>query len=310
VLFRSESNHVTGTFDVVVDDTAAHWTVRESPTDIGLASVAWSGTRFVAVGQAGTILVSPDAIDWTFVPSGSASNLLRVIWAGSQFVAVGEQGTILTSPDGMTWTSRDSTLPSSTWRSVAWSGAQFVAVGAAPVPLDPASAIVTSPDAVTWTPRDFLVGAMPYAVAWSGREFVVVGGTSGVYVEAAIFTSPGGSGWTQQTVQPNDGYFYDIASNGMRMVAIGSQNSLFTSLDAVSWMQFAVGTIGGGVVAAGPYHFLICNTAFCSLSPDGMTWNQMPALPGQPGSMVLSGLTWGGTKWVGVGPNGVIATSP
>ncbi len=67
--------------------------------------MTWGGNQFVAVGEGGAILTSPDGVTWT--PRASYS-LDGVTWGGDQFVAVGLEGTILTSPDGVTWTPRAS----------------------------------------------------------------------------------------------------------------------------------------------------------------------------------------------------------
>ena len=43
---------------------------------------------------------------WTAATSPTTQNLWSVCSGGGQFVAVGEGGTILASPDSVTWTSR------------------------------------------------------------------------------------------------------------------------------------------------------------------------------------------------------------
>ncbi len=103
---------------------------------------SWSGTRFVALGESGTILTSPDGVTWISRASGTTNNITGIAWSGTQFVAVG--GSILTSPDGVTWASRKSD-DNSLW-GIAWSGTQFVAVGWE-------GTILTSPDGITWTSR-------------------------------------------------------------------------------------------------------------------------------------------------------------
>ena len=73
------------------------WTARTSGTGSHLDSVAWSGTMWVAVGDAGTILTSPDAITWTARTSGTTNWLRAIAWSGALWTAVGDAGTILTS---------------------------------------------------------------------------------------------------------------------------------------------------------------------------------------------------------------------
>jgi hypothetical protein len=45
---------------------------------------------------------------WTLRTSGTSNDLERATYGNGLFVAVGEGGTILTSPDGVNWTKRAS----------------------------------------------------------------------------------------------------------------------------------------------------------------------------------------------------------
>ena len=85
------------------------WINASSPTTQTLWGVASGDTQFVAVGEGGTILTSPDGIEWTLRTSGTSRWLLAA-WSPVRnlFVVVGDAGTILTSPDGITWTPRSS----------------------------------------------------------------------------------------------------------------------------------------------------------------------------------------------------------
>jgi hypothetical protein len=79
-----------------------------NPTDPNtLRSVTQVSGTFYAVGDAGTIISSPDAINWTHRPYNAANattyNLNGVTYGGGLYVAVGDNGTLLTSSDGNTW---------------------------------------------------------------------------------------------------------------------------------------------------------------------------------------------------------------
>ena len=93
-----------------------------------LHSVALSGTRFVAVGSAGTIAHSNDGDAWTEASGNTtAEGLFGVAWNGERFVAVG--GTIVYSSDGDSWTAANDSTTTEALRGVAWNGTRFVAVG-------------------------------------------------------------------------------------------------------------------------------------------------------------------------------------
>ena len=221
-------------------------TSRTSGTTQNLFGVAWSGTQFVAVGNSGTILTSPNGIAWTTRTSGTTNNLVDVAWSGTQFVAVGG-GIILTSPDGITWTSRSTTQSPF---GVAWSGTQFVAVGESGI-------ILTSTDGITWTSRtsgttQHLFGG----VAWSGTQFVAVG------ISGIILTSPDGIVWTTRTSGtglPLDG----VNWSGTQFVAVGggggADGIILTSPDGITWTRQASGTTNRlfGVVWSGTQSVIV-----------------------------------------------------
>jgi serine/threonine protein kinase len=74
------------------------WTAQTSGTSQDLYAVAWGNSQFVATGENGAILTSPDGHTWTKQNSGTSQNLLGVVWGNSQFVAAGTGGIILTLP--------------------------------------------------------------------------------------------------------------------------------------------------------------------------------------------------------------------
>jgi photosystem II stability/assembly factor-like uncharacterized protein len=78
-----------------------------NPPNPALRSITQVAGTFFAVGDAGTILSSPDGITWTHRPYNAANATtqnLNGVTHGGIFVAVGDNGTILISSDGNTWT--------------------------------------------------------------------------------------------------------------------------------------------------------------------------------------------------------------
>jgi len=143
ILF-SENQFIQPTVAQVQSNPGEEWVWRNPlPQGNELFGIAWSGSRFVAVGADGTIINSPDGVSWTNCNSGTTIELNSISWSGSQFVAVGNSGTILTSPDGVNWTKQTSGT-GDTLRGVVWGGNQFVAVGNN-------KNILTSPDGIIWT---------------------------------------------------------------------------------------------------------------------------------------------------------------
>jgi serine/threonine protein kinase len=204
------------------------WTYQSSGTSQNLYSVTWSGSQFVVVGTAGTILTSADGRTWTVQPSPTSADLIRVAWLGSQFVIVGYNGTILTSPDGRTWTAQSS---GTSWDlyAVTWRSPQFVAVG-------DHGTILTSPDGGTWTaqpsPTSEAIGGR---IVWSGSQFVVVGDGG------TILTSPDGGTWTAQSSGTSQ-HLEGVAWSGSQFVVVGNTGTTLTSPNGRTWTSHASGT--------------------------------------------------------------------
>ena len=71
------------------------WTETNAGTPRSLFSVAWSGSRFVAVGGQGVRVESADGVTWSARDSGTENDLLAVRSAGGKLFALGKAGTVL-----------------------------------------------------------------------------------------------------------------------------------------------------------------------------------------------------------------------
>ncbi len=287
-----------------------NWTAQTSGTVYNLKQVVWNGTQFVAVGDAGAILTSPDGAAWTVSNVGTTNWFRDITWSGTQFVAVGEAGKILTSPDGVTWTAQTSGT-ANRLNSVIWSSTQFVVVG-------DGGTVLSSLDGVNWTPQTSGTVAPLHDIAWNGTQFVAVGGFRN---NAIILTSPDGVNWTPQTsgtTIPLSG----ITWSGTQFVVVGGGGTILSSLDGVNWMVQVSGLTattslnniiwsGTQFVATGwDYTGLIpgvfSGAGIILTSPDGMNWTRQTSGTAN----WLYGLTWSGTKFIVVGDVGTILVSP
>lgn len=69
-----------------------------SKRSVGFSDVARGRERFVAVGWGGTIVYSTDGDLWIEADSPTSNSLRAVTWGAGHFVAVGDNGTVLVSP--------------------------------------------------------------------------------------------------------------------------------------------------------------------------------------------------------------------
>lgn len=106
------------------------WGSTQLPVSVNLRAVAWTGSRFVIVGDNGTIYTSPDGTNIDHNPASAITGTLRSVAVSStgEIVVVGDSG-IESSPDGLTWHARDSAGAAALF-DVGYLNGEFVAVGA------------------------------------------------------------------------------------------------------------------------------------------------------------------------------------
>jgi hypothetical protein len=289
-------------------------TLRSSGTASALNAVVWTGTQFVAVGDSGAVVTSPDGVTWTPRTSGTSSQLRAVAWSGALLVAVGDGGDVRTSPNGVTWTARASGTTGDL-NGLTWSGSQFVAVGYA-------GATVASPTGTSWTPMDAGVDHTLRAVTWSGSQFVAVGDAanpSGVgYYFTTVLSSPDGVTWTRQSDTGNGlNTLTAVSWSGSEFVALGFNDAVLTSPDGVTWTSRDPGLANGVSLYGGAWdgtQFEAAGTGgVLTRSPDGVMWT--PALTsgwelisGQTNDLL--GVASSGGRLVVVGSSGTIVSMP
>ncbi|PWU22154.1 MAG: hypothetical protein C5B50_00075, partial [Verrucomicrobia bacterium] len=105
------------------------WVDRSPAVASGtLRGIAYQAGTYLAVGDFGQIITSPDATHWNWQNSGTANTLYAVTAGDDWFVAVGANGTILTSSAGLVWSSSASGTSQQLY-GVAFGNSGFVAVG-------------------------------------------------------------------------------------------------------------------------------------------------------------------------------------
>jgi len=186
-----------------------------NPGNQALHSITQSGGRYVAVGDAGTIITSSDGITWksqNIIPSVTPVTTanLNGITRGNIYVAVGDGGTIITSSSGnsKTWTLRTSLVPptSVNLRQVASIGNLIVAVG-------DSGTVVTSKDGgVNWVVQTISATNLVGVVAEYQRldndvedgwlnivptvQFVIVDSSGNAYASYSSLASANGLTWS------------------------------------------------------------------------------------------------------------------
>lgn len=195
-----------------------HLNTKQTNQTQRLSSIAWSGSKFVAVGRGqmgmdGKIIMSEDGENW-FIGDSQYPNIEKVRWIKDKFWAVGDDGIIISSSDGDNWDKKEIPIASNTaqyrnlvFYDIAYDGKQFVIAGG--------KYILSSPDGESWTivaeqDRDYV-----RHIVWSGSKFVAVG-DAGV-----ILSSNDGKNWAKDVSNTNE-YLEQIIWSGNRFVIVGN----------------------------------------------------------------------------------------
>ena len=285
---------ISSTVPVAAQST---WLPRVSNTDDPLTGVGFGGGLFVAVGEPGVILTSPDGIEWTERNSGTTQPLRGVTYGNGLFLVTGAAGTALTSPDGITWTPRN-TSTSNMLSGAAFGDGRFVAVGGS-------GTIRFSDDGVTWQLAASTTSAFLQGVTYGGGKFVAVG-------FGKILHSTDGQTWTSASSGVNSVGFYLSPSylNGVYVV-VGLQGLIARSTDAENWVTLPVVVLttfrgitnnGSQFVAVGDPLPEDGQEGQILTSPDGLTWDAMDLEVDVELFGIAHGATIEPNRYVVVGP--------
>lgn len=190
------------------------WSVAYSQT-LGL----WA-----ACGDNGGIVTSPDAETWTVRTSRTSQTLRSIIWDGTRFVAVGVGGRMVVSGDGITWDPYVLDAAMNDLSSIVYAAGVYVVVGSSSA-LEGRSRIKVGTELFGMVDRILdgngsRAAYTPYRVAWGGDRFLMTFNayTSSTYDFVATSTAPEVNPATQSVI-PNLPAPSPEASFWMRAVA-------------------------------------------------------------------------------------------
>lgn len=232
---------------------------------------------FVAVGEYGRIVTSPDAKNWSVISDPSlpspqtSTNLYGVQALGGRLYALGDDDTILISDDGNVWSvvnedvSSYSSLKDIAWNGVSGPGCLYVAVGY--------SNVYTSTDGTTWIKQAGAPLGINDTVVWGGGAancFVTVG------LGNHIYSSFDGVTWTKRFVTTDVGSaqndLYVLVWTGSFFAASGDKGAILTSPDGVDWTVRASGNSFNGVRYVNGEFVAVGDAGRIAYSADGLSW--------------------------------------
>ena len=275
---------------------AERWRIEHTPIVHNLRGIAWTGTRWVAVGDVGSILYRQGG-SWIAVPNLPNSGLRGTAARPGLLAAAGSGGVLLTSTDaGLSWRIADSGTA-----GLLWGG---VRVGSALLFSGQNSTVITSQDGITWSPittSPLSTGSpiAPRRLLWqlaaSGAEIVAVG-DFGAILEGTLARGLHG------LLSPTDEILRGVAVAGLRWVAVDSGGRTLFSGDGRRWLSERSPTTVDlrGVAWTGRRFVAVGDQSTVISSADGRHWRvDQSAMP-----CALLGVARGAGRFVAVGGSG------
>ncbi|MGA2661814.1 MAG: hypothetical protein ABSH34_30405 [Verrucomicrobiota bacterium] len=274
---------------------AVSWRTPSQPVRSWLWQTARMPDYYLAVGNYGTILSSPDGYAWSveLAPlSLSNSVLLGVGGSTNLQLAVGTQGTVLWATNAYLWSLL--TVPTTNdLEGVFFDGTQFILCG-------DNGTILTSTNLTTWTEASTPTAAFLTSITLFPDRMVVVGD------KGTILTSTNRIDWTLTTPLTTNWLSQVGCLNGA-LVAVGNNGTILTSYDATNWVardSGATNWLNAVDYLAGTW-FVAGNQGTVLGSPDLTNWVVFPTLT----SKSLYGLAHNQGQLITVGAEGVILRS-
>ncbi len=277
------------------------WRVERTPIVHNLRGIAWTGRRWVAVGDVGSILYQR-AGRWSAVPNLPNSGLRGITARPGLVAAAGSDGVLLTSTDGgLNWRSANS----GTTRLL-WGG---VRVGPSLLFSGQNSTIIRSQDGITWKPvstsplpTENPIAPRPllWQLAASDREIVAVG-DFGAILDGTLASGLHG------IRSPTDEILRGITVARGRWVAVGSGGTTLFSRDGRHWSsERSPATVDlRGVAWTGRRFVAVGDQSTVISSADGRHWRfDQSAMP-----CALLGVSHGAGRFVAVGGSGNVQVS-
>ncbi len=265
---------------------------------VAFRDVEYGNGLFVAVGVGGIIQTSDDGINWirSILYTG-VSQFLDITFGNNLFVAVGSRGEIFTSPDGFNWTKRDTGAYPGWFIGICYGKDLYIIV-------DASGEILTSPDGIHWT-RESNIDVPEGAF----RDIVYGNGLFVIASQTTVYTSHDGFNWINRNVHFDNTTLKGITYGNGQFVAVG-ENIIITSTDGINWERKTPDPSGSDFhdIQYANNLFVMVGASGIQTSFDTNTWKRR--LFDSELTDSCFAITYGNGKFVVVGMNGLILTSP
>lgn len=270
----NSSNKLSGSLQLYVDASGSDWTVMPTSLPWPLNKVIFVNNKFHAVGDAGGIYRSSTGINWESPVPITNNRLMGIAWSGNRYIAVGENKTILISNDGENWTTVSTGVVSDyRLNAVCWNGNKFLAAGWDIT--NNKTVIISSANGLNWNMGSLSVsGGIINSIIWASNKFIAVGQfyANGEY-HPLLLTSTDGIVWMNKSDAINGaGMLYDVIWTTNGFMAVGSGLTA-SSTNGITWNRHNVPDLSlNGIAFSGSTYAAVGNGIYTS--PDGTNWTK------------------------------------
>jgi hypothetical protein len=246
-----------------VTSSSLTWSaITSSGINSNLNAALYTLSKFIVVGDGGTVSASADLATWTTSTLTGTPKLNALASNGSRVVAVGDGGTIAYSADGLTWASATvpPTVTANLYGVTYASSGTWVAVGAS-------GTVLTSGDGITWAAQSSGISTELRSAAYraattvtttlpvaatttTAAAYVLVGAGGTVYYSTDLT-----SGWIPKTSNTTSDLMA-LSSLPNQFLAVGASGAVVSSPDGLTWTPTTIsgaGTLYGLNNARGQY---------------------------------------------------------
>jgi len=270
------------------------WTWRHPlPTGNHLHKAIWTGSQYVIVGGAGTILTSSDGKIWDLKKHFTQRDLLGITYTGTYYVSVGDSGTVLTSKDAETWKLQN-TETNIRINSIVNSNNYFIAAGNSGI-------VLSTNNPIVWSIQYPITGCELNSLVSTGDKILAVGTWGKI-----LLSRNNGQSWEIEN-SGTQKFLTSVTWNGSQFTAVGFNGTVLNSKDGVTWENSTnpIDFYISDITYIGQKYFALTARDTLLISNDGVSWQ--PQSMGL--NMPLSSILWNGNKMLCTGYIGAIALS-
>jgi uncharacterized repeat protein (TIGR02543 family) len=296
-----------------------NWQVVKAYNDNNnsLTGIAFGNETFVAVGDKGAVLTSPNGTDWANHNSGTTKLLDGVAYGNQVFVTGGPAGNgLLTSSDnGANWVSRGYGNNFSVV-ALAFGNNTFVAAGSTRDGYNLGRILISTDNGVTWIDKSPTNASSFLKVIFGNNTFIALDDTFNLFI-----SHNNGVTWNLNavtnawltTLTYGDNAFYGFDYYSWFMYKSADNGATWNPISA-NYVDFAAGGFESGgmtyanknLIAAGCLGSTGYEDVIYSSSDNGSNWIQRYL---DPNSYCFSDVTFGKNSFIAVGLGGVIVKS-